>query len=672
MKLTEHISHIRIKYHKLGQNSSGTGGGFNPKKFNNDEMLRMQSDYIQSLQSSTSLLQLYNDQLDILSDKQVLLSDGIGRVTRVQELYYDSVQDVINQITYLEQQNASLNKSFGITSERAAELGKEFRDIATDTKRSQATIFEYADSLKSLTGGYIASSKMETGYRKNLIATRAVLQGNLGLTEAQAEGFEKYAAALKLSSSELLLSMTEGQGSLVSQLSSKTGLEQTAVLKTLIEEISSLSSDVRLNFSKIPGNLELAVLKTKALGISMSQLQATGKGLLNIEQAIAKEFEYQQLTGKRILDDQGNSITNQYKTAYLMKNGVKQADLLRQAVAGQADELERSPMNVTAFAETFMIAEDKVADMLTQLQLAKQMGAEAIFKITDPTQLAGEMAKAQQAYIEKAGTDPERKKAADAFEELSKKFFASKNKDTRTTHEAAVEDNLSIMAAGINKMAGDPANQAALVKRAREASDALNKKSQDIAGKFTETGLTSKQPGSSAYILANQQMLKNANYASGVTKTIYENTMVNDLTSKVDPLKKINDMIDKVNKGIQVHGVSQTNLDRASIAVGSANINVGSTTSNAIDTNDALIMPSRGPILRPAKNDVIAAFRPNDVIDRTLNQTSMPTTTTTPAIDINALASAIATAVSKIKVEATIKQDTFLGTTNMNNPRLFT
>ena len=75
---------------------------------------------------------------------------------------------------------------------------------------------------------------------------------------------------------------------------------------------------------------------------------------------------------------------------------------------------------------------------------------------------------------------------------------------------------------------------------------------------------------------------------------------------------------------------------------------------------DSLIIPDRGPILKPAPNDVIAAFRPGDVIDKTLKGGGGS------GIDYNKMAIAIAAAMQNVKVEATIKTDNLFGSTKQN------
>jgi hypothetical protein len=83
------------------------------------------------------------------------------------------------------------------------------------------------------------------------------------------------------------------------------------------------------------------------------------------------------------------------------------------------------------------------------------------------------------------------------------------------------------------------------------------------------------------------------------------------------------------------------------------------TTTPVTDTNDALIVPDRGPILRPAPNDVIAAFRPNDVIDRTLKSGG-------GSIDYNKLAAVLVSAMRSVNL--TVKADRDIYAPTMLNP----
>jgi len=727
LKLNEHILYIRNKYHPIGQSANNN----DPK---NERLTQTQIDdatqkLLDSILGITDATKIATYVQELYNNSFVALSSGITKTIRRAELWNDEIESTVLSMTQLEERNKSLNKAFGITSIKAAELAREFRGIAAELRLSESSIFSYADSLKSLGGGFLLSTKGDATFRKNLIASRAVMQGNLGVTDAQAEAFDKYAASLKMTTTQLLLSYDDaasGQNSFMTKLSDKTGLEKTMLYKTIIEEIAGLSSSVRMNFTKMGGKLEVAVLKAKALGVSLTDIQKAGKSLLNIEESVGDELNYQMLTGRRILDNQGNSITNQYRLAYLQKDANKQADLLREAVELQADALD-NPVVLSQFADTFKVSEDNVADILTQLELVKKMGAKDLFDMKDPTEISREMARAQQEYIKNAADPTEAEKE---FQNLANQFLRIKDKDTRTTHEAVVEDNLSITAAGISKLVGN--KDAGIVQQAREASKRITARSEqkDAQGNlpdFTYSPANARNrvfnEGRSQSIALGQMEGTKRSQTLGykMTKTEIENTLSPTMQALQVVTTKLNDVTSKlVSKFTNTLQDSQKE-------------------PTITKAQDALIIPDRGPIIQPAPNDVIAAFRPNDVIDRTLNQINLarslnqitptiktpdqslvsnqitpdresilrprsndeivmqkqnsitnnqttPITNTTntvenitnrytqqsPALDINALANAIASAVSKIKVEATIKQDTFLGTTNMNDSRMFT
>ena len=67
------------------------------------------------------------------------------------------------------------------------------------------------------------------------------------------------------------------------------------ITQDLLSDMADLSADIQLQYGKMPGSLELAVIKAKQLGINMAQLNTTGQNLLNIESSIGQEMEYQLL-----------------------------------------------------------------------------------------------------------------------------------------------------------------------------------------------------------------------------------------------------------------------------------------------------------------------------------------------------------------------------------------
>jgi hypothetical protein len=631
LKLNEYISHIRRKYPRIGQSTLNDPEGVS----NWSNVLLELNTLLDDANWKTTRYHAVANELNNEFNNGV---QGVRAYTNVLSLLDDATLDGIKHLTQYEERNSGLNKTFKMNSAAAAKYADTLKSIAKDIQFGEATVQNLAAGLDDLTGGYISSGRMNKVFQKNLIQTQAILQEQLGVSEEAAKGFEQYAQSIGMTGAALL-GIYE-KDNVLDNLVSKTGMGKAKVLNTIIEEIGKTASDFRYTSSKIPGNLEIAVLKAKALGVSMEQLTKTGKNLLNIESSVGDELNYQMLTGQRLLDQDGNSITNQYRLAELQGNRSKQVSLMLQAVKSQK-ELLKNPINLDQFGQMFNIATTEVTDMIGKIETAEKMGTSAILDMTDDTKIAEELANARKKYIEQGkGT------AAD-FDEYAKNFLSTKDAaaDTRTEYEKKSEDYLARIAGNMDALAtkAGVGGYSKQYEEQKKRVESFEKYREKVREPYTADKLTKDKILGVGNQLNRDQAEKIAQKDNNaVLKVAGKQTTQNDVNAP----KYIGETPDE--KSLIAAPVKTTK------------------------TGDALIIPDRGPILQPAKNDVIAAFRPNDVIANTLNQTAMPSATTAPAIDINALANAIASAVSKIKVEATIKQDTFLGTTNMNNPRLFT
>ena len=98
-----------------------------------------------------------------------------------------------------------------------------------------------------------------------------------------------------------------------------------------------MAADIRSEYSRTNGELELAVLKTKRLGMTMSQLDKIGTGLLNIEESVGQEIEFQLISGKRLVDAQGRSITNKFREAKLTGDSLKMTEAMTDVITEQGE-----------------------------------------------------------------------------------------------------------------------------------------------------------------------------------------------------------------------------------------------------------------------------------------------------------------------------------------------
>lgn len=557
----------------------------------------------------TSLYETYTSVLKGVNTENAQLSQGLGQVIKFQESYKTQITSLYKSITYLEEQNKDLVKAFGLTSRSGQQLADNIRGLSDGLGVGDEKLFAYAKSLRALTGNMLTSKNVTTGYGKELMQARTIMRNNMDITDEAADGFELYAAGMGKSGLEMMAT----QEGLAKSIGKATGLDALAIQKDLTQEIGDLTADLQMRYNKIPGSLELAVLKSKALGMSMRELNSAGDNLLSIESSIGQELEYQLLSGKRLLTTDKKSLTDAYRRATLEGDASKQADLMNQLLVTQGDVLKNNMFARKKAAELMGMDEAAISKAIQKQEILTKLGKANLMSLS-ADKFAGELAKLEK---EVAGTEKEK-----LFKELLKAT------DQRTTAERSehlleqIQTNTKLTASGgidIGALQDTLINE---LKRPEKSFQALmksfsDKTSMKLIGEVTNIGQ-----------VANA--LK---------------TPLLELTKKLP----------------MVGTVITTALDKLTKVIEASQVLKG------VSTNDALIMPDRGPILRPAKNDVIAAFRPGDVIDRTLNSSGGKSA----PIDYGKLAAAIASAMSNVTVEAKVKTDTLYAATKLNGPRRF-
>lgn len=554
---------------------------------------------VKTIPELSALTTKYDEALTSLNTTTAQASMGANKLIGIHNLFSSRIKELVKNVTFLEEANKSLVKSYGLSLKTGKTFGDGLRNIAISLDIGEEKTFAYAEGLKEVTGGFLASSKMNSDMRTEMIKSQAVMQNQLGVTAAAAEGYELYARSLGTSGLDALAA----QKSLADELEKTTGMDSLSIQKSLTEEIGALTADLQYQYSRIPGELELAVLKSKMLGVSMEQLHNAGKNFLNIESSIGQELEYQLLTGQRLLTNDGKSLTNEYRLATVRGESTKQAELLNEFLTKQSGQLKTNIYAREKAAQMFNMSEADLMKSLQRTELISKMGATRLMELKN-----GDI---KQVVAELRATGKAKEEDIKNLLQLS---------DTRTTQEIA-NDRLASIDTNIKLLAGGGIDMLAL----RDNTLAGIKPLMDVMKSFD----------------SNRALFGKLGITTDTWDALTE--PLADLSRSIPVLgDKISSMITLFNSGKK--------LDLPNAGDG------------AVKANDAIIVPNRGPIIRPAANDVIAAFRPNDVIHNTLNAT----TPSTAPIDYNQLAMAVASAIKNIKVEATVKSDTLFGETYLN------
>lgn len=385
-----------------------------PEQLNIESQLKKLSDTIPTLDAAANE---YSKIVSIIGDQSAILSQGLGKVIGIQASFNVQIMSLVKNLTYLEQSNSKLNTSFGLSSRSAQLFAAKLRTVAIEGNIGTNKMFAYAESVNDLTSGFIQSSKIQSKFQTNLLQGQQYMKNNLKVTDAAAEGYEYYASSLNQTGIETLAIQNE----MAASLSKATGIDQLSIQKDLTETIGSLTADLQMQYSRIPGSLELSVLKARALGLSLSNLNATGTSLLNIESSIGTEMEYQLLSGKRLLTADGKSLTNAYRMATIQGDSNKQADLMNQLIKDQGPMLEKNLFARKKAAELLGTDEGTLARSIQKQKLITKLGAENLMRLSngDMTQVATQL------------------RAKGVKEEDIKKLITAS--DTRTTAERQLD-----------------------------------------------------------------------------------------------------------------------------------------------------------------------------------------------------------------------------------------
>ena len=332
-------------------------------------------EFAASLRGVGPTLTSINDLIGANISEAAAMSAGVGRATAYLNEFTTKTAESVKNLTFLIESQKDLQQEFSMSSAGAFDFSKRLRAINVDI--GDAKLFKYAGGLGQITGGFISSAKANKGMVEQLVKTQAFLQNNLGLSEDTAQSFELYAAGMGQSSEDALLKINE----MSTALSDFTGIDAVQQQSQIIQDIVSMGEDLQLQYGRVGNNLEVATMKARLLGTTMESLHGTGESLLNIESSIGTEMEYQQLTGRRLLDNQGKSLTNEYRMATITGNSTKQAELMNQFIAKEGDTLEKNLFARQKAAQLMGTDEASLAKMIQKRKLLVRLGAEEIMNM---------------------------------------------------------------------------------------------------------------------------------------------------------------------------------------------------------------------------------------------------------------------------------------------------
>jgi len=304
-----------------------------------------------------------------------------------QNAIYDGIlskqRSYIENTLTLENTNKSITKTFGVSVKQAAEMSQQFAQIGQLNGLTHKTTIAMGEAIKKNVVAFAKeveyrgeASLANNEYYVGLIASQKILTRNLKLTEDQAAQIQGWAAqtgkdtTVQLYNTELL----------TKAITDQTGL--TISTKEIYEEIAERGEEIQMQFGRMPGRLELAAVKAKSLGLTLSEMKQTGENLLNIESSIGQELEYQLLSGRRLVDQvSGKSLTNTIREATLRGDMSAQADAMYKILEQEGDVLQNNLFARKQMASLLQMDEASLSRAMQKKKLLEGTGAEVLFTL---------------------------------------------------------------------------------------------------------------------------------------------------------------------------------------------------------------------------------------------------------------------------------------------------
>ena len=314
---------------------------------------------------------------DLLSASQGLALD---RTVGAAQEQFKTLTGIFDKYDVFERRNKDLADSFNLSVKRAAALGDSLDKMAESFGIGGDAMRKITTNLKDLIGPFATLNDLTSNSNKfgqSLYKTSNLLMKNYKLT---GDVTNKLIQATHKSGKDLEIEI--GKRIAITNEIEKAmgGVELTS---ETLEDVANLTADLQLHYGKMPGQLELSVIKAKQLGISMAQLKSTGDNLLNIETSIGQEMEYQLLTGRRLVDNDGNSLTNKYRIAQMQGKSSEQANIIYEILQKEGKSLNENYMARQKMAELLNMDEGTLSKMLQKYEAIQDLpGSQRLFGLT--------------------------------------------------------------------------------------------------------------------------------------------------------------------------------------------------------------------------------------------------------------------------------------------------
>ena len=347
-------------------------------------------------QKQLGVLQAQNAQYNGMGGKLSILKKGFSAMGESLKkslgplaLISMAIEEIIDAMKILDSGAGDMAKSMNMTYSEALKTREELGTIADLSGDAAVQTKDLQESLMAVGKALGSNAKLNEAD----LVTMTKLTKQAGFTHDELMGMQK----LSLTNGKSLEDNTKEVLGSAKAHASMRGLMINE--KDVLREVNKMSASLKLSLGGSADKMAEAVVKTKALGLSIEQAEKMADGLLQFESSISSEMEAEMLTGKALNFEKARllalnndvagaaeEIAKQVGTSadFTKMNRIQQ-EALAKAAGMTRDELAQSLMDREALAalsgkegETAKMAFDRLVKEVGMEEAKKRLGNEEL------------------------------------------------------------------------------------------------------------------------------------------------------------------------------------------------------------------------------------------------------------------------------------------------------
>ena len=383
----------------------------NYQKESLDKIISQNIEYQKSKSFTQLLLENAGDLADKLDKSGTLsgiLSGNILSSLTPIRLFELAVLGIFDAFKGLDETTAKVAETLGISYHEAQGMNEQFSQIAMNSNNVFVTTQAVAKSQMELSK-ILGTNAMFTD---EMLQTQTELTHQLGLS-AETSGEIAKLGLLTGKTSKEIASNVMGQSVAMNAING-TALNE----KTILQEVSKLSSSIQLSMANNPIELAKAVQTAKQFGMELSKVDGIAGSLMNFEQSISSELEAELLTGK-------NLNLEKARTAALNNDLATVAEEIAKQAGSAAEFTAMNRIQQEALAKAVGMSREDLAKSLQDREILVKLGGKDA-----STQAAYNRLKAEGLSQDEIAIKLGDKRLTDSLhqESIQARFTASLNK----------------------------------------------------------------------------------------------------------------------------------------------------------------------------------------------------------------------------------------------------